>query len=117
MTTLDAARFMAPCRLFILYVAELVMMTTTEKMMIRKALLAPESFVLRMVYSDRSGSRTQRVVSPIRILDGKAMLALCLCREDCRRFELERCTSVELIDANEVLMPVELKVLERSMPN
>ena len=93
------------------------MMTTTEKMMIRKALLAPESFVLRMVYSDKSGARTERVVSPIRILEGKAMLALCLCREDCRRFELERCTAVELLDANDVLMPVELKVLAGSMSN
>ncbi|MFN7629593.1 MAG: hypothetical protein ACK5PZ_22425 [Pirellula sp.] len=93
------------------------MMTTTEKMMVRKALLAPESFVLRIVYADRSGARTQRVVSPIRILDGKAMLALCLCREDCRRFELERCTAVELIDANEVLMPVELKILAGSNAN
>ena len=93
------------------------MMTTTEKMMVRKALLAPESFVLRLVYSDRSGARTERVVSPIRILDGKAMLALCLCREDCRRFDLERCSDVELLDANDVLMPVELKELASSQLN
>lgn len=80
--------------------------------MVQKAMVAPDDFVLRMVYRDRSGTVTERMVSPIRFLDSRSMLALCLCRENPRRFELERCSSIEVVDANDVLMPVEIKQIE-----
>lgn len=80
--------------------------------MVQKAMVAPDDFVLRMVYRDRAGTITERMVSPIRFLDARSMLALCLCRENPRRFELERCSSIEVVDANDVLMPVEIKQLE-----
>jgi predicted DNA-binding transcriptional regulator YafY len=76
---------------------------------IHQAMKSPDDYVVRLVYRDRSGTMTQRVVSPIRFLDGRNLLALCLCRESPRRFELERCSEVELLDASDVLMPVEIR--------
>jgi predicted DNA-binding transcriptional regulator YafY len=87
-------------------------MDRQQMAMVQKAMVAPDDFVLRMVYKDRAGTITERMVSPIRFLDARSMLALCLCREFPRRFELERCSSIEVVDANDVLMPVEIKQLE-----
>ena len=76
---------------------------------IHQAMRASDDFVVRLVYRDRTGTVTQRIVSPIRFLDSKTMLALCLCRESPRQFELERCSHVELVHAYDVLMPVEIR--------
>lgn len=84
-------------------------MDRTQIGRIHQAMRSPDDYVVRLVYRDRAGTLTQRVVSPIRFLDGRNLLALCLCRESPRRFELERCSEVELLDANEVLMPVEIR--------
>lgn len=78
---------------------------------INKALLAPDEFVLRMTYEDKSGKITERLVSPIRFIDRTSILALCLCRETPRRFELGRCSGIQLVDANDVLMPAEIRVI------
>lgn len=75
---------------------------------LNKAMQAPEEFVLRINYTDKKGKVTQRVISPIRLVDDEAFMALCLCREEPRRFLFSCCSSVELVSANDVLMPVEI---------
>ncbi len=84
-------------------------MTQSEMNKLRRALHDSDNYVLRMTYCDRSGCVTERVVSPIRFVDSKTMLALCLCRENPRRFDLDRCSDFDLIEAHEVLMPVPIK--------
>lgn len=73
---------------------------------------APEEHVIKLHYRDKAGVVTERIVSPIRFVGDSAMLALCLSREEPRRFELEMCSKIELLSANDVLMPVEIKVVE-----
>lgn len=80
--------------------------------MLNKAMNAESDWVIRMVYKDKAGKRTRRVVSPIRFIDPENMLALCLGREEPRRFELERCSELELVNANEVLMPVDIEIID-----
>lgn len=79
---------------------------------LNKAMNAQDDWVIRMVYKDKAGNRTRRVVSPIRFIDSDNIMALCLGREEPRRFELGRCSELELVDANEVLMPVEIEEVE-----
>ena len=74
--------------------------------MIRKAMLFPEHFVLELSYQDSKGRTTRRTISPIRFVESHRILALCLCREECRNFCLSRCTNISLKPAHEVLMPV-----------
>ncbi len=80
-------------------------MTSMERQKILRALRDPDHFALRITYQDRSGAITERVVSPIRMLDSRTMLALCLCRELPRRFDLDRCSELELVEAHDILMP------------
>jgi predicted DNA-binding transcriptional regulator YafY len=75
---------------------------------LNKAMHSPEEFVLRMHYTDKKGKLTQRVISPISIVNDQAFMALCLCREEPRRFQFDCCSNVELLNANDVLMPVEI---------
>jgi predicted DNA-binding transcriptional regulator YafY len=86
-------------------------MTTSEMQQIQSALRDPDQWVVRLTYEDKSGSITERVVSPIRWIDAKTMLALCLCRENPRRFDLSRCSEVQLLPAHDVLMPVPLRIV------
>ena len=72
---------------------------------------APDNHVVRMRYRDKDGVVTERVVSPIRFIGRTAMMALCLSREEPRRFELDQCSQIELMDASDVLMPVELRII------
>lgn len=72
---------------------------------------APDDHVIRMQYTDKAGVVTERTVSPIRFIGQTAMMALCLSREEPRRFELDKCSQIELVDANDVLMPVEIRVI------
>lgn len=69
-------------------------------------------WVVKLIYRDRSGKITIRTVSPIRWLDAKSFLALCLCRQEPREFKLRRCIAAQLIPEHEVLMPVRLDVIE-----
>jgi predicted DNA-binding transcriptional regulator YafY len=89
-------------------------MTTIEQNKLRRALRDPDHFVLRITYRDREGTITERMVSPIRLVDSRTMLALCLCRESPRRFDLERCSGLELVEAHDILMPCPIKTLAAS---
>jgi predicted DNA-binding transcriptional regulator YafY len=86
-------------------------MTAIEQNKLTRALRDPDNFVLRITYKDRAGSVTERMVSPIRMVDSRTMLALCLCRESPRRFDLDRCSDLELVEAHDVLMPCPIRVL------
>lgn len=73
---------------------------------IQRAIDNPDQWVLLIRYADSKGAVTDRVVSPYRFIGETAFQALCLCREDVRRFEIERCKAYRLIPSNDVLMPV-----------
>lgn len=79
---------------------------------ISKAMLSPETLVLRIVYRDEKNHRRRRVVSPIKFIGEKAFSALCLCREEPRTFKIENCEEIELLKAEEVLAPVQIEELE-----
>jgi predicted DNA-binding transcriptional regulator YafY len=79
------------------------------RQIVHKAMLAPDDYVLELDYTDKSGCVTRRTVSPIRALDKDRFLALCLCRQEPRQFYFERCANPRLVDAHDVLMPVEMK--------
>jgi len=87
-------------------------MGTSEYAILQQAMYAPDDFAVRLRYRSKDGELTERVISPIKMADPRSLLALCLCRENPRRFELDRCSHLELVPAHEVLMPMELKVLE-----
>lgn len=91
-------------------------MNVADLVNINKSLLHPDDYVVRMRYEDKTGVVTERVVSPIRFVGDQSILALCLCRETPRRFDLERCSAIELVSANDILMPVEIRVVDVSHP-
>ena len=74
--------------------------------MIQKAMVCPENYVLELSYEDSKGRVTRRTISPIKYVCKDYILALCLCREEPRQFNLKRCKNISLKDANDVLMPV-----------
>ncbi len=86
-------------------------MSPLDRIAINKAMTAPDDLVVRIQYTDKAGAVTQRLISPIKYLPNDSILALCLCRETPRRFELARCSSIELVPAHEVLMPSEIIVV------
>ncbi len=73
---------------------------------LRHAMGDPDQVVVIFDYEDKQGNRTRRVASPIRFSSADSFLALCLCREEPRRFELTRCTNLQLAPAHEYSMPV-----------
>lgn len=75
------------------------------------AMRDPDHWCVHMKYEDAKGAVTKRTVSPIRFLDDKAsqFLALCLGREEPRQFVTERCSALELVHAEEVLMPMPIE--------
>lgn len=80
------------------------------KPIINRAMRDPDRYTVEIVYRDKWGDSTKRTVSPIRWVDGEtAFLALCLGREEPRRFEFKRVVEATLIDATTVLMPVEVE--------
>ncbi len=76
------------------------------KNQIQRAMSDPDHWVVEFKYRDAKGNLTQRTVSPIRFLTGDRMLALCLSRQEPRQFYLNRCESLKLKMACDVLMPV-----------
>lgn len=77
---------------------------------INRAMSEPDRFAVEISYKDKWGDVTKRTVSPIRWVDcGDAFLALCLGREEPRRFELRRVIECRLIEANDVLMPARIE--------
>jgi predicted DNA-binding transcriptional regulator YafY len=93
-------------------VSEIGSMGNSEVAILRQAMYSPDDYAVRLRYRAKDGELTERVISPIKMEDSRSLLALCLCRENPRRFELERCSHIELIPAHEILMPMELKVIE-----
>ena len=91
-------------------------MGNSEYAILRQAMYAPDDYAVKLRYRSKDGELTERFVSPIKMTDSRSLLALCLCRENPRRFELDRCSHIELVPAHEVLMPMELKVLEAAPP-
>lgn len=83
----------------------------TSARLLARAMHNPDEWVIRLRYRGKNGLTTERVISPIKMISPTAILALCLCREDPRRFELERCSHIELVNANDVLMPVAIRVI------
>jgi predicted DNA-binding transcriptional regulator YafY len=83
-------------------------MNANLKYPIRRAMGDPDGVVIVFDYEDKKGNRTRRVASPIRFTSGESFLALCLCREEPRRFELDRCSNLRLAPAHQFAMPVPL---------
>ena len=74
--------------------------------LIRIAMQNPDDWVLQLDYRDKKGNTTRRTISPIRYAASNRLLALCLCREAPRQFQLDQCSNVRLEAAANVLMPV-----------
>ncbi|MCS7465829.1 WYL domain-containing protein [Stieleria sp. ICT_E10.1] len=65
----------------------------------------PDHWVCRIIYQDRTGKRTARLVSPIRwTTENQNLLALCISREERRQFAIAGIQSVELVASSDVLM-------------
>lgn len=79
-----------------------------ETKLISTAMQCPDDLVVTLDYVDSKGKRTRRVVSPIRFVGSGSFLGLCLCRCEPRRFQIERCSKLELGRAIDYVMPVEL---------
>ena len=79
------------------------------KSVLRRAMQDSDNYVIEMDYADAKGNRTHRVVSPIRFVGNYRFLGLCLCREEPRQFQLERCENIRLLPASEVLMPMPIE--------
>ena len=72
---------------------------------IHRCVMLPDQYICRIGYIDADGTITRRIVSPTGwALRNERFRALCLHREDHRVFHFCRCMSIELIDANSVVM-------------
>ncbi len=78
---------------------------------IRSAMNDTDRWALKIAYADSKGQVTVRVVSPIRMVGSYRLLALCLCREEPRMFQLSGCLAVQRIEAASVIAPVPIEVL------
>lgn len=87
-------------------------MGNSEYAILKQAMYSPDDYAVRLRYRAKDGELTERVISPIKMDNSHSLLALCLCRENPRRFELDRCSHIELVPAHEILMPMDLKVIE-----
>jgi predicted DNA-binding transcriptional regulator YafY len=70
-----------------------------------------DHWVLRVDYTDDQQITRRRYVSPIRWAGEYAMVALCLGREEPRRFRISGIQSATLIPAAVVLMPSPMTLL------
>lgn len=81
------------------------------KELIFQAMQDPDNLVIELQYTDRKKQQTRRIVSPIRFVGPDRFIALCLCREEPRVFEISDCRNVSLKPAWDYLMPVEMVVV------
>ena len=81
------------------------------RQLITRAMGNPDQLVVVLDYRDKDGNQTRRVVSPIRFSDTDRFLALCLCREEPRQFQLDRCSNLKLAEAHNYFMPVPICVV------
>lgn len=72
--------------------------------MLNRAMRNPDKLVVKIEYRDRWGETSIRTISPIRFV-GNSLLALCLGQESPRRFDIPGIKSVEIVSADDVLMP------------
>lgn len=79
------------------------------KSTLRRAMHDSDYWVIEMDYVDAQGNLSHRVVSPIRFVGSDRFLALCLCREAPRQFQLSHCQNVRLVPAAGVLMPMPME--------
>lgn len=87
-------------------------MQAREKVLVHRAMQDPDQWVIQMRYVDKQGVVTERIVSPIRWIKNEAMLALCLCKETPRRFDISHCSSIKILPAEDVLMPVPIRYID-----
>lgn len=87
-------------------------MQAREKVLVHRAMQNPDQLVIQMRYVDKQGVVTERIVSPIRWINQQSFLALCLCKEMPRRFDTTHCTSVRIVAAEDVLMPVPIRYID-----
>tara|TARA_R110002049_G_scaffold2750_2_gene21797 strand:+ start:682016 stop:682375 length:360 start_codon:yes stop_codon:yes gene_type:complete len=87
------------------------------KSTLRRAMQDSDFWVIEMDYVDAQGNLSHRVVSPIRFVGSDRFLALCLCREAPRQFQLSRCQDVRLVPAAEVLMPMPIATTPAHTPS
>jgi predicted DNA-binding transcriptional regulator YafY len=64
-----------------------------------------DRYACKVRYVDGKGVETERVVSPIRFVGESRVLAMCMGRQECRQFRVNRFRSVVRINASDVLMP------------
>lgn len=79
--------------------------------LIERVMQQTDDLVLVLDYEGKDGSRTRRVVSPIRFVAENRFLALCLSREEPRQFYLDRCSNVRVGLSGNYVMPVEIQTL------
>ena len=79
--------------------------------LIERVMQQTDDLVLVLDYEGKDGSRTRRVVSPIRFVAQDRFLALCLSREEPRQFYLDRCSNVRVGLAGNYVMPVEIQTI------
>ena len=78
-------------------------LTTRQKLSL--AMQDPDRWACRIIYQDRAGKRTTRLISPIRwTVEKRNLLALCISREEPRQFAIAGIRSVELTASSDVLM-------------
>lgn len=88
-----------------------MLMSARQSAAIGRAMREPDEWALKIRYEDSTGEITDRFVSPIRWDHSGGFLALCLCREQPRRFLLAGIHDWRLVKASELLMPVPIIVV------
>ncbi|MCS7466730.1 hypothetical protein NZK35_08750 [Stieleria sp. ICT_E10.1] len=77
----------------------------TPRQKLSLAMRDPDRWICQIIYQDRTGKQTTRLISPIRWTAKKQnLLALCISREEPRQFTIAGIGSVELVKASDVLM-------------
>ena len=74
--------------------------------MIEQAMIDHDDWVIEMQYTNKKGETATRIVSPIRYMGSDRFMALCLCREEPRVFQISQCSNIALRPAWDYVMPV-----------
>jgi predicted DNA-binding transcriptional regulator YafY len=83
--------------------------TSRISALIARVMQQSDDLVVVLDYSGKDGSKTRRVVSPIRFVGSDRFLGLCLSKEAPRQFYLSHCRNVRVDLAMNYTMPVELQ--------
>ena len=74
--------------------------------MLLQAMEDSDQLVVEFNYRDQDNVETKRIVSPMKFVSETDFLALCLSREEPRRFNIDRCSDMALDEAHKYVMPV-----------